>query len=184
VNEHLDAATREVDRLAEMVDELLVLSRAGERELPGDWQDLGEAAARAVERWRPIAVEAGIDLTGSVAAPSRAWCAEADLDRALDALVENAIRYSPRDTAVEIQARDGAIDVIDEGPGLEPGEEEDVFERFHRGRAGRRGAAGTGLGLPIARELAREWGGSVTLAVRPQGGARATLELPPTSSES
>ena len=63
----------------------------------------------------------------------------------------------------------------DDGPGLSGGEEEDVFARFHRGSAGRGGAPGTGLGLPIARELMRAWGGDATLANRPEGGTRATL---------
>ena len=49
-----------------------------------------------------------------------------------------------------------------------------MFERFHRGRAGRAGPPGTGLGLPIARELMRRWGGDVTLANREGGGAAAT----------
>ena len=69
--------------------------------------------------------------------------------------------------------------MLDRGPGLEPGEEEAVFERFHRGRAGRDGPSGTGLGLPIARELARRWGGDVALANAPGGGAVATLAVPP-----
>ena len=73
----------------------------------------------------------------------------------------------------------GRIEVLDRGPGLEPGEEEAVFERFHRGRAGRQGTAGTGLGLSIARELA---GGverrSVRIENRPGGGARAIISLP------
>ena len=74
---------------------------------------------------------------------------------------------------------DGAtIEVLDDGPGLAPGEEDEVFGRFHRGRAGRAGASGTGLGLPIARELMRAWGGDATLANRPEGGARATLTAP------
>ena len=64
------------------------------------------------------------------------------------------------------------VAVLDQGPGLEPGEEEAVFERFSRGSAGRRVAGGTGLGLAIARELAREWGGDVNLENRPAAGWR------------
>ncbi len=53
-----------------------------------------------------------------------------------------------------------------------------MLERFYRGRAGKQGAEGTGLGLPIARELAAQWGGSVTIQNRAEGGAQARLELP------
>ena len=98
-----------------------------------------------------------------------------DLDRALDALVENALRYSPPGSAVEIEVRPGRVQVLDAGPGLAPGEDEQVFERFHRGRAGRGGPAGTGLGLPIARELMRRWDARVWLENRTEGGARAVI---------
>ncbi|MEA2294065.1 MAG: hypothetical protein QOE86_1704, partial [Solirubrobacteraceae bacterium] len=99
------------------------------------------------------------------------------LDRVLDALVENAVAYSPPGGEVELAVEDGRIAVMDRGPGLTAGEEEAVFARFHRGSAGR-GVTGTGLGLAIARQLAREWGGDVTIASRRDGGARAVVVLP------
>ena len=77
-----------------------------------------------------------------------------------------------------IAVRPGRIEVLDEGPGLEPGEEETVFDRFSRGSAGRRGPSGTGLGLPIARELTRQWDGDVTLSNRDGGGLCAVIEVP------
>ncbi len=100
-----------------------------------------------------------------------------DLDRAIDSLVENALRYSPAGSTVTIAARAGSIEVLDEGPGLEAGEAETVFERFSRGSAGRRGPSGTGLGLPIARELTRQWGADVILSNRRSGGLRAVIEV-------
>ena len=72
--------------------------------------------------------------------------------------------------------------MLDRGPGLGTDELGVVFERFHRGRAGRAGPAGNGLGLPIARELIREWGGEVALCVRDGGGTAASLTLPRISS--
>jgi signal transduction histidine kinase len=175
----LDAAMGEIDRLSQIVDELLILSRAGEHELPGERIDLGEAARRAAERWRDAGRERGIAVeAGSDGAAGVAWCARPDLDRSIDALVENALRYSPSGSAVTIAAAPGRIEVLDEGPGLEPGEEEAVFERFSRGSAGRRGPRGTGLGLPIARELTRQWGGEVRLENRGRGGLRAVIEVP------
>jgi signal transduction histidine kinase len=174
----LDAAAREVDRFAQIIDELLVLSRAGERELPGEEVELDELAAGAVERWRRTAGERRIELTwGRNGAVPAVWCARADAERALDSLVENALRYSPRGSRVTIAVAPGAVEIRDGGPGLAEGEEELVFERFHRGSAGRAGGPGSGLGLAIARELAREWGGEVTLQNGPDGGAVATLRL-------
>jgi len=180
----LDAGLEEVDRLSDIVDELLILSRAGEHELPGERIDLADAADRALERWRKTARERQVELVrqgqGQVQGEAgHVWCAPADLNRALDSLVENAIRYSPRGGEVAISTAPGRIEVLDRGPGLEPGEEEAVFERFYRGSAGRRRARGTGLGLPIARELASQWKGSVRIESRGGGGARAVIELPP-----
>jgi signal transduction histidine kinase len=175
----LEAAMREIDRLSLIVDELLVLSRAGEHELPGERVDLGDAAARAVERWRRTAQERSIELEVSEGeGDARAWCAPHDLDRSIDALLENALRYSPEGSTVAIEVEQGGIEILDRGPGLEPGEEEVVFDRFSRGRAGRRGPGGTGLGLPIARELTRQWGGEVILSGRDGGGTRASIRLP------
>jgi two-component system, OmpR family, sensor kinase len=177
----LDAGMAEIDRLAEIVEELLVLSRAGERELPGAQVDLGAAASRAAERWAPTAAEHDHEIEAQAIGATTAWCAPADLDRVLDVLVENALRYSPPGSVVRVTAGLDRIDVIDDGPGPAPGEEEAVFERFHRGSAGRNGPPGTGLGLPIARELAGEWGATVSLRTRPSGGAIATVRFAATS---
>jgi two-component system sensor histidine kinase KdpD len=174
-----DAGLLEVDRLSKMVDELLVLSRAGERDVPGESIDLEELAGEACDRWAATAGSRSITL--HLPADDRTppvFAARADLERALDVLIENAVNYSPRGSEITVEVGPGEISVSDEGDGLEPGEEEAVFERFARGRAGRQGVKGTGLGLAIARELIGQWGGTVTIGSRPDTGARATLRLP------
>jgi signal transduction histidine kinase len=178
VGAELAAGIAEVDRLAAIVDELLVLSRAEDRELAGERIVLAGAAARAVERWRAVADARGIALEQRPEEAGTAWCAVADLDRALDVLIENALSYSAAGGEVTIVAGDGRIEVRDRGAGLAPGEEELVFERFHRGQAGRQGLSGSGLGLAIARTLARAWHGEARLARRPGGGTVAVLEFP------
>jgi signal transduction histidine kinase len=176
----LDAGLREVDRIAETVDELLVLSRTGERDTPGEVLDPAELAETAAQRWRPTAASQELELRVEAnGATQRVWCARADIERALDAVIENAIIYGAGGRTVTIRAVDSTIEVLDEGIGLAYGEEDEVFERFHRGTAGRSGPAGTGLGLPIARELMRCWHGEAELDNRPEGGARAILRLPP-----
>lgn len=178
VERELGAAMSEIDRLSLIVDELLILSRAGEHELPGERIDLRETVARAAERWRDAAADRGIKIEVSPGErDGQGWCAAPDLERALDSLVENALTYSPGGTTVTLEAAPGRIAVLDEGPGLAAGEEEMVFERFSRGSAGRQGAKGTGLGLAIARELTRQWGGDVRLRNRDGGGLAATIEL-------
>jgi len=172
-HEEIDAGLRELDRLSAMVSELLVLSQAGEVDAPAEQVDLEDAARRAEARWDG----ANGGRVRSSGTPADGLVPRADLDRALDALIENALHYGNGD--VEIRARPGAIEVLDRGPGLSAEDLAAVFERFHRGAAGRAGPSGTGLGLPIARELARRWGGEVTLANRDGGGARATVTIPP-----
>ena len=180
---HSTAALEEVDRLARIVEELLVLSRAGESGEAAELIGLADVANGLIERWRASAESAGIGLQLRVEGePGAARCARADVDRVLDVLVENALAYSPQGTTVTVVARRGSLAVLDEGPGLDPDETEAVFDRFFRGRASREGAPGTGLGLAIARELAVRWGGSAELSNREEGGARAEITLPPTEN--
>jgi two-component system, OmpR family, sensor kinase len=176
----IDAAIAEVDRLSHTVQELLLLSRAGERQAFESALDLGEIAGSAVERWRASASGSGIELEHRLEGPpGLGWAARPDVERALDSLIENALRYSSPGTTVRIVSSARRIDVLDRGPGLHPDELEVVFERFHRGRSGKAGPPGNGLGLSIARDLMREWGGDVVLGARGGGGTVATLTLPP-----
>jgi signal transduction histidine kinase len=175
--EQLDYAMDELDRLSRTIDELLMLSDAGEADRPPEAVDLGEAAAGALERWQPYANAGGVDLT--LEQPSAGHVVRAtpvDVARILDALIENAVRYTAPDSRVTIAVEGAAVEVRDQGPGLADDELERVFERFHRGRAGA-GVTGSGLGLPIARALARRWQGEVTIENGRRGGAvaRATL---------
>ncbi len=178
----LTAGITEVDRLAHTIEELLLLSHAGERQTIGAPVDLGDLAVDALERWRPGAAAAGLGLElRSDRDAGLAWAARPDLERALDTLLENALDYSPPGTTVTLVSGAGRIEVCDRGPGFADDEREAVFERFRRGRAGRAGPAGNGLGLAISRELAREWGGDVTASNRPGGGAILTLTMPTVS---
>ncbi len=180
----IDAAIAEVDRLAHTVGELLVLSRGGERQTTGGMLDLAELARTATRRWRPDADERGVPLScAGSAASALVWGARADIERALDPLIENALRYSLPGGAVEVIAAPGRIEVRDRGPGIADDERQLVFERFRRGRAGRAGPPGSGLGLSIARELTRAWGGEVTLSGGPSGGTVATITLPAAAPE-
>lgn len=180
--EELDAAMIEVDRLAHTVNELLVLSRSGERRLTGTLLELDDVVRSTTERWRATAIDRGIALVcRQEGASEQVWGARGDIERALDCLIENALLYSPPRSSVEVVTASSRVEVRDRGPGVAEEEREAVFERFHRGRAGQRGPAGSGLGLAIARELARGWNGDVTLEPRDGGGAIAVLSLSPSS---
>lgn len=177
VNEQIDHGVDEVDRLARTVEELLVLSQTGERDARSELLELSALTAAAGERWRPIAESGGYELIVSPVGDERAEASRADLDRVLDALLENAIAYSPEGSSIELESAGRRITVRDHGPGLASGEGEEVFERFYRGRAGVAQSGGTGLGLAIARELARRWQAEVTLEAADGGGTTAAIEF-------
>lgn len=123
-----------------------------------------------------------VDIEGSIVQPYPGR--PLALRRCLSNLVGNAIRYGGRAT---IKLDDAAslltIRVLDDGPGIPEDEMEQAFEPFFRGEASRnRETGGTGLGLGIARNIARAHGGELVLRNRSEGGLEATLTLPRTAA--
>ncbi|MEA2297059.1 MAG: hypothetical protein QOE86_4698, partial [Solirubrobacteraceae bacterium] len=115
--EELDAGMREVDRLAATVEDLLTLSRAGRAAGPAVPVDTMAAVQATADRFNAPAGERGVRLTVH-GATGVARVPPAALDRVLDALVENAVAYSPPGGEVELAVEDGRIAVMDRGPGL------------------------------------------------------------------
>jgi len=181
VERELLAAERETERLARLLTELLTLARERERPEP-ELVSVASVVEAAAERWEAPASNGDHRLAVSGEGSPAVSATDADLAVILDNLIENALNYSPPGTAVAIEwgaSGDSAwVAVLDEGPGIDPGERDRVFERFYRGAASRGGAAGTGLGLSVVDALARRWEGSVTLEERAEGGTRAELRLP------
>jgi signal transduction histidine kinase len=182
VERELAAAEEEVERLTRLLTALLTLAREGQGPAPGRAVSLGEAAARAYERWSARAEQQGRSLTLGDGGEATACASEEDVAIVLDNLIENALHYSPPGTTVTVEwgedGREAFVAVLDEGPGLAPGEEEALFERFTRGSAARGASSGTGLGLAIVQTLARRWRGRASIANRAEGGARAEVRLP------
>jgi signal transduction histidine kinase len=178
--EELEAAEREVERLARLLTALLTLAREGDRPTVDASVSVREAAEQARERWSDRAEQSRHRLLVDSRDEVVARASEEDLAIVLDNLIENALHYSDGGTVmVECGREAGEVyaAVLDEGPGLEPGEEQGVFERFARGSGGNR-SPGTGLGLALVATLARRWGGSARIVNRAEGGARAEVRLP------
>jgi len=148
-----DGAAREP---AQPVDVMALLES-----LQTDYQDAGQ----------------GFEIRGAVARPISGR--PRALRRCLTNLLDNALRYG-RGARIEVdeRPRELAIRVLDEGPGIPEAELERAFEPFWREASRSRETGGTGLGLGIARNIARAHGGEVTLRNRAGGGLEATLTLP------
>ena len=176
----LEAAEQEVQRLAGLLTSLLTLAREGDRPPARATVSLAGAVEQAEARWGDRARSSGHELITICRGNAVARASEEDIAIILDNLIENALNYSPGG-AVTVECgreRDEVyLAVLDEGPGLERGEEERIFDRFARGSGGR-GSPGTGLGLALVATLARRWGGSASVANGVEGGARAEVRLP------
>lgn len=178
LDEYRAAALRErrqVERLRRTVEDLLADARARESVTGQVDNDLVAIVARVVDQQRAATPGATLD----VVAPGRLRLGVdgPSVERALTALVENAVRHSPPGRPVRVDviaAEEGTLlSVTDEGPGIDPAERESVFERYHH-RAG-----GTGIGLAIVRQVAQAYGGvRLTSPLGPEGGTRFTLLLP------
>ncbi len=175
-------ADLEVDRLGALVDDLLELARASSSEPTGRSVDLGDQAARAVERWRTPAEQAGQTLHLEATATAGVWADPADVAHILDNLIENAVRYSPAGSDIVVTASSGQagpyLSVSDNGPGIPPADRDRVFDRFYRGANGRRSGPGTGLGLAIVAELVERWNGRVRLVEGPETRIEASFPPP------
>jgi signal transduction histidine kinase len=171
----------EILRMERLVDDLLVLARADEREfLRKRPIDLPPFAAELVDGARPTAnrrFELGPIPMGLV---------DADPDRlaqALRNLIRNATEYTSDGGIVRLTGSTSqgrvTLAVEDDGPGIPPAHRERVFDRFHRTDSARtRVRGGVGLGLAIARAIVEAHGGKIYAAESPEGGARVAIELP------
>ncbi|MBI2710255.1 MAG: ATP-binding protein [Actinobacteria bacterium] len=181
-------AARVVDeafRVGRTIDDLLELSRIEARERPSrEPVTVPMAVAEAVDRLRPAADLRGVHIHVREASPRLTVLGDRrQLVSALTNLLDNAVKYSDRGSAVEVRARtDGVrteIDVEDHGIGIPARDLERIFERFYRvDRARSRDTGGTGLGLAIVRHVAQNLDGDVRVRSREGAGSTFTLVLP------
>ncbi len=186
----LDPATRdelartayeEAVRLNRLVSNLLDMTRleAGALQPHREWQPLEEVVGAAVARAEAAAPDHPITVRLPDDLPPLAIDA-ALIEQVLLNLLDNAAKHSPAGTPVELSARRVGetveVSVADRGPGLPPGAEERVFEKFYRGAPD--GGRGAGLGLSICRGMIEAHGGRMWAEQRPGGGAVFRFTLP------
>jgi two-component system sensor histidine kinase MprB len=170
----LDDLDSEVTELTDLVNELVAVASGALEAQPNERIDLPAMAADVAERVgrrrsREVIVE--VRSRAAVDAPRSA------LERAVTNLVDNACKFDTTGGRIDVVVDGGALTVLDRGPGVEPGEEERIFDRFHRSAAAR-SMPGSGLGLSIVREVVERAGGSVSAATRDAGGAAIGFTLP------
>jgi signal transduction histidine kinase len=170
----------DVARLAALVEDLLLLARAGSDARPPSMRESLDVRALLVETASRYA-GARVPVTVTDGPAVYASASSEELHRVLANLVDNAVRHASSCVTLAVRADGGraVLTVMDDGPGIPAGERERVFERFTRLDDARdRDAGGTGLGLAIVRELLRRSEGSISLQDNPSGpGLAAVVHL-------
>jgi signal transduction histidine kinase len=176
-------ALEETERLGQVLDSLLALARAERGRFDLVDVDAGEVAWARVLAWQPVAAKHGVVLRYVRPARPVAVRAVANaLDQALDALIDNAVKFSNSGeptVTIRVAADDGgaAVHVIDTGPGLTEAQRELATERFWRAPDAQN-VDGSGLGLPIVAVLVEASGGRLELLPGDPHGLHAKLWLP------
>ncbi|GLW91523.1 sensor histidine kinase [Actinokineospora globicatena] len=181
-DDHRVAAAAEADRLNRILDELLAMARA--ENTGGDLVpvDVDAVVAERVADWRVVADSRDIvlDVNGTVG-PTRAMAPARGLDGVLDALLDNALKFTGTGSSVlvsvAVEGNAVLVGVRDHGPGLRADELERATDRFWRSGA-HQNVPGSGLGLAIVSRIVARAAGDLRLDLPDGGGLRVTVELP------
>ncbi|MDT7635992.1 MAG: hypothetical protein QOC83_280 [Pseudonocardiales bacterium] len=175
------AALEEADRLGEVLDGLLALARAERAPTELASIELDAVLADRLDAWRVLAEHEGLRLSRTGQPGLRARAPAGAVETVLDAVLDNAIKFSAPGGEVEVHTRPAGEHVLltvrDQGPGLAPDELERATDRFWRSPA-QHNVDGSGLGLAIALSTVRRGGGELSLELPEGGGLRVAVRLP------
>jgi len=180
----LHHAAGSVERLARLTEDLLLLARTDDSiEQRFELVRLPEIVEASVATARELAPGAGVSIDVEVPERLDVSGSSSLLQRAVDNMVENALRYAPEGSTITVRASAvgpaAVVEVLDDGPGFAPEFLPDAFERFRRADDARaRVDGGSGLGLAIVLAITRVHGGTATAGNRPAGGAIVTATVP------
>jgi PAS domain S-box-containing protein len=171
-------------RLTQITEEVLLANRLdrGDLRIDSERVDLSRLVDRAVETMRQDVPES-VSLTAATNGGVEAVGDPDRIEQVLVNLIDNAVKYSPEGGEVVVRAVPSAVsvrvEVVDQGMGISPAEQEAVFEKFYRGDPQHLSVpGGTGLGLYICRELVQRMGGSIGVRSRPGEGSTFWFDLP------
>ena len=174
---------REAERLDRLLKNLLDMMRieAGAVQLKKEWHSVDEITGAALARLDGRLHDHAVNTSFPADLPL-VLVDGVLLEQVVINLIENAVKYAPEGTMIDLGAsatdQEILVDVADRGPGIPPGEESRIFDKFFRGKFAREG--GAGLGLTICRGIVEAHGGRIWVENRPGGGAifRFTIPLP------
>ena len=177
-----EIALAETDRLADVLDGLLALAGAERGQHRIEVVDAAAVALNRRQAWSPLTERRGIDLVTAVPdEPTYARLVATALDQSLDALIDNALKFTPEGGKVEVEvaSRDGGVEVTvrDTGPGMTEEQCRLATERFWRAPDAQN-VDGAGLGLPIVMVLVEASGGRLALEPAVSGGRAARIWFP------
>jgi PAS domain S-box-containing protein len=182
VREKFRGVQRQVDRLVRLTEDLLAAGRIHEGRLKIEVSrtDLVRVVSEVVERLGEAARDAGCSILFDVPGPVWGIWDPSRLDQVVTNILDNAIKFGRgRPIAVEILdgGRTATLSVRDQGPGIDPADQERIFERFERA-ASERSYRGMGLGLWIARQIVEQHGGTIDVESEIGAGASFRVVLP------
>ena len=173
-SEVLGDVAAQLGEFSALVGDLVALTRDDHLSKPHEPLDVAEvtesAIARARRRGPNLFFDVSLEPTPVVGDPS-------SVERAITNLLDNAVKFSPPEGRIVVHLKDGALTIIDSGPGIEEDDLPLIFDRFYRSDKARN-TPGTGLGLSIVAHTAEAHGGSVKAFNEPGGGAKFVLKLP------
>lgn len=169
VMDAVEASQDEVDRLQEIIEQLLNLARMESGVIPQVEVDVNKVVSQRLEMWAPLAEERDVHIVSDVEPGLSCKMIEGGLDQILDNYIDNALGVSEAGQTITIRGYESArrivVEVQDLGPGLNDEERVDAFDRFWRS-VSNQNKPGTGLGLAIVRQIAAASGAEVRLLNR------------------
>lgn len=174
--QRIAAAEAEADRLGNIIEGLLLLSRTEASSAPIETFDAASIARERIDQWQPLAQESKITLKYKGPASAPILAVPTAVEQIIDNYIDNALTIVPESTRLTVRiVRSSAtteIHVLDEGPGLSMEDCTRAFDRFWRAASD---GKGSGLGLAIVAQLARVSGAVARLHPRPEGGLDAIV---------
>ena len=183
--EIIGSMLEEVDRLSQLVESLLTLSRAdaGHVKLTRQPVDLSSLVQDTITQVQVLAEEKSQHVAAELNGPVLISADAVLLRRAVVNLLDNAIKYAPAGTAIHVtlsaEGQQAMVSIRDQGPGISAADQDHIFDRFYRvDRSRSRDTAGAGLGLAIARWVVEAHGGVISVTSEEGHGSTFRITLP------